>query len=103
MVPDLWLSKTQLKRCREALSMKSTLLDPASSCASSAMASRAPTGGVDQNGGNDEPDDPAAAYPVDLAVEARNLTAVWMVRATEQVALWYKDHVPWQVCYRCKS
>jgi hypothetical protein len=22
---------------------------------------------------------------------------VWMVRATEQVAMWYKDHVPWQV------
>ena len=46
-----------------------------------------------QGGGTD----PELHYPVDVAAEARSLTSAWMVRAVDQVALWYKDHVPWQV------
>ncbi len=33
----------------------------------------------------------------DPAVEARSLTSAWMVRAADQLASWFKDHVPWQV------
>ena len=52
---------------------------------------------LSETGSQGDGTDPELHYPVDVAAEARSLTSAWMVRAVDQVAAWYKDHVPWQV------